>query len=495
MESTSGKDLFQLSLLPPRELPAVLSLELVATNGAACGITPVATLTITVQCSYARLSLQPNSDISETEAIAQYATNAFPSMKIMLVPGTDYAESVPPLVDFAQDFNFVVTGAPITSAYFSSPNDVSIKSDVTMYSGRPGRVYSASETEISIEDFYEEVTIRRELSTKVVLRESVGKEVFSVPQRCFIPDVPGEYKIRIERVMDEPTFSWEDSALCTTIQNDILTIRALCNAPPTVPAGVVNVVSRPGETVTLDASMVYDSDGDVLTYMWEYNGDGAHVLANRSAVTSVAIPPDSNETEVSIQLKASDGCSIVTVEYIVSIVVDCTPTKNASVLNTDVGTRVSLEAISGARLCKPNVDWELIDFSNEIKTSTDITFIIVGAVIGSLVVLASFTLVVRNRSSIFAKCKKSSQANKRQIGEQEAGPMFQPPIQPPVQHQTQNAAHELERQPPPPSSSSVEQEKPPPPLPPRKPSLQSLPTNPPSTEGGGGRVTDAISVV
>lgn len=79
------------------------------------------------------------------------------------------------------------------------------------------------------------------------------------------------------------------------------------NSPPVAEAGN-DITATPGGNVILDASQSSDPDGDEITYSWEQvSGPDIEIDGADTATPEVTMPDDNEDSEITIELKVSDG--------------------------------------------------------------------------------------------------------------------------------------------------------------------------------------------
>ena len=89
---------------------------------------------------------------------------------------------------------------------------------------------------------------------------------------------------------------------------DPIIISAASNMPPTAMLTATPVEPRVDEPVTFDASGSFDSDGSIVSYEWDFNGDGIYDESTSSPVTSFTYTA-SGLKSVAVRVSDAEGSS------------------------------------------------------------------------------------------------------------------------------------------------------------------------------------------
>jgi len=96
----------------------------------------------------------------------------------------------------------------------------------------------------------------------------------------------------------------------TTFLNliDPIIFSAAANMPPTATISASPIEPRVEESVTLDASGSFDPDGSIVTYEWDFNGDGIYDQTTGDPITSFTYDTSGLKT-VSVRVTDAEGAS------------------------------------------------------------------------------------------------------------------------------------------------------------------------------------------
>jgi len=128
--------------------------------------------------------------------------------------------------------------------------------------------------------------------TDLVLEDDDG------PEPSFAPDSEGEYHFTLRVMDDEGDWSGMDEVKITVMDPDI-------NYPPTADAGQ-SISSTVGDRVTLDGSLSIDSDGEIMTYIWECTSHSIVLDGADSAYPSF-VPDEEGDFHFTLVVEDDDG--------------------------------------------------------------------------------------------------------------------------------------------------------------------------------------------
>jgi hypothetical protein len=89
---------------------------------------------------------------------------------------------------------------------------------------------------------------------------------------------------------------------------DPVIISAATNMPPTAALSATPLEPRVDESVTFDASGSFDGDGTIVTYEWDFNGDGLYDQSTTTPITSFAYTTPGLKT-AAVRVTDADGAS------------------------------------------------------------------------------------------------------------------------------------------------------------------------------------------
>ena len=89
---------------------------------------------------------------------------------------------------------------------------------------------------------------------------------------------------------------------------DPIIVAGTPNMPPEVSFMVTPAAPRINDTITFDASSSYDPDGSIITYEWDFNGDGLFDLSTSDPVATFTYSTPGNKT-ITLRATDSDGAT------------------------------------------------------------------------------------------------------------------------------------------------------------------------------------------
>ena len=145
---------------------------------------------------------------------------------------------------------------------------------------------------------------------------------------CFVPDVEGEYKLKL---------TVTDGCSSGTVN---ATVIATCNGVPNIifepRVGLVSLDGTNTRRVYVNAMRTADPDNDYLTYSWTIMGpDGKSIsdVANKDGPIASFVP--SRRGDYRCQLTVSDGCSTTQATEIVAVNCQASQLRLSANVSTD----------------------------------------------------------------------------------------------------------------------------------------------------------------